>query len=298
MKKHIVIGASGLIGGSLLDLLKEESSYSIGTYTTKKEANLYYFDLTTEDYSIFKDTNEGDIFYLLSAYSNPNWIAKNRDQAEDLNYKKTIKFINFLISKKAKILFMSSVEIFDGTKGDYKEDDSPNPLNYYGELKLQVEDYLTANYDNYTIARTGWNVGLNEKSRCVVQLTYKTLLNPGAKMATDNFFSLSSVQDTAEGLYKAAEQENLKKIHICSEKIINRKEMAQSVISNSKNGKKMNYEDCLFKDIPYSEPRGRVNDLNNNLSKELLNINYIDADKLIIDKVKYIDANARQNSSG
>tara|TARA_Y200000002_G_scaffold378203_1_gene385117 strand:+ start:143 stop:1024 length:882 start_codon:yes stop_codon:yes gene_type:complete len=293
MKKHIVIGASGLIGGSLLNLLKEESSNAIGTYTAKKEPSLYYFDLITEDYSIFKDINEGDIFYLLSAYSNPNWIAKNRDQAEDLNYKKTIKFINFLISKKAKILFMSSVEIFDGTKGDYKEDDSPNPLNYYGELKFQVEDYLAVNYDNYTIARTGWNVGLNEKSRCVVQLTYETLLNPGAKMATDNFFSLSSIRDTAEGLYKASKQKDLKKIHICSEKIINRKEMAQSVISNSKNGKKMNYEDCLFKEIPYSEPRGRVNDLNNNLSKELLKMNYVDADKLIIDKVKYIDANAR-----
>ena len=126
-----------------------------------------------------------------------------------------------------------------------------------------------------------------------MQLTYETLLNPGAKMATDNFFSLSSVQDTAEGLYRAARQENLQKIHICSEKIVNRKEMAQSVISYSENGKKMNYEECLFKDIPYSEPRGRINDLNNTLSKELLKMNYVDADKLIIDKVKYIDANAR-----
>jgi dTDP-4-dehydrorhamnose reductase len=295
MKKHIVIGASGLIGGALLDLLKKESLYSLGTYTSKQEPNLHYFDLTKGDYSIFNDINEGDTFYLLSAYSNPNWIAKNKDQAEDLNYKKTIKFIDFLISKKAKILFMSSVEIFDGTKGDYKEDDYPNPLNYYGELKLKVENYLATQYNDFTIARTGWNVGLNEKSRCVVQLTYETLLNPGAKMAIDNFFSLSSVQDTAEGLYRAANQENLKKIHICSEKKVNRAEMAILVILHSEKGKKMNFDDCLFKDIPYSEPRGRVNDLNNSLSKELLNMNYIDADKLIIDKVKYIDANERQD---
>ena len=37
---------------------------------------------------------------------------------------------------------MSSVEIFDGNKGNYKEDDVANPLNYYGLLKSNIENYL------------------------------------------------------------------------------------------------------------------------------------------------------------
>ena len=36
----------------------------------------------------------------------------------------------------------------------------------------------------------------------------------------------------------------------------------------------MNYKNCLFKDIKYSELRGKVNNLVNNLSKEKLNILY------------------------
>ena len=184
---------------------------------------------------------------------------------------------------------MSSAEVFDGYKGCYSEDDSPNPLNFYGELKLRIENYLINNYNNYTIVRTGWNVGLNEKSRCPVQLTYETLLNGNAKMATDNFFSLCYVKDTAEVLYKTSLEKDLNIIHICSDKIINRNEMAELVASVSSNGEQMSFSDCLFEEIPYSEPRGRINDLDNSLSRKLFGIQYFDAHQLIINKVKYLD---------
>ena len=41
---------------------------------------------------------------------------------------------------------------------------------------------------NHVILRTGWNVGINKESRCVVSLTYKTLLSENAKMAFNNSF--------------------------------------------------------------------------------------------------------------
>ena len=34
---------------------------------------------------------------------------------------------------------MSSVEVFDGTEGRYNEKHKPNPLNYYGKLKFDIE---------------------------------------------------------------------------------------------------------------------------------------------------------------
>ena len=212
MNKSYIIGASGLIGGSLYELLKSKSLDVYGTYSKNNEDNLIFFDMNKSDFSCFNKVEENDIFYILSAYSNPSWIAQNKSLAEELNYTKTIELIDFLIEKRVKIIFMSSVEIFDGQKGEYSEEDTPNPLNFYGELKYRVEKYIINNYDNYTIVRTGWNVGLSEKSRCVVQLTYETLLSNNAKMATDNFFSLSSVEDTSEGLYRASLEKKLKKI--------------------------------------------------------------------------------------
>ena len=42
MNKSYIIGASGLIGGALLDLLKEESIDVIGTYSKNKEKDLLF----------------------------------------------------------------------------------------------------------------------------------------------------------------------------------------------------------------------------------------------------------------
>lgn len=277
MIKSLIIGGSGLIGGALLDYIKSMSESVYGTYTHSKEPGLIFLDLFSRDYSALQDLHKGDIVYLLSAYSNPNWIAQNRNQAEELNLTCTKSLIDFLITKEVKIIFMSSVEVFDGIKGNYAEEDETHPLNYYGVMKLKIEDYLESNYDNYTIARTGWNVGFNEKSRCVVQLTYETLLSKNAKMATDNYFSLCHTEDTAKALYFSSKQNNMKKIHIASSEVINRFDMAGLIKKHSAKGNLMNFEGCYFNEIPYSEPRGRVNDLNNSLSRIQLNMNYHNA---------------------
>ena len=289
MKKIYVVGASGLIGNTLYKKLLKKNFNVIGTYTKNKEEKLIYFDITKSNFKIFENIDKEDVVILMSAYSNPTWIAQNKEQAKLLNYDNTKKLINFLSSKNPKFIFMSSVEIFDGKKGNYQENDITNPLNYYGALKLKIEKHLINNYKNYCIVRTGWNIGLNEKSRCVVELTYETLLKPNAKMAKDNFFSLASVEDTTKVISNLIEGDSIKIIHICSDKVINRVELANIILKHSKHSKKMNYSECFFKDIPYSEPRGRINDLNNNLSKKYFNMIYKDTDKIILDKILYID---------
>ena len=291
MKKIIIIGASGLIGGALHENLLKKNLSSIGTYSRNKESGFIRYDILSDDYSLFKDIDSEDTVVLMTAYSSPSWIANNKEKARLLNVIKTKKLIDYLNSKNPKFIFMSSVEIFNGEKGSYKESDKGNPLNYYGNLKLEIEKYLNDNYENFSIVRTGWNIGLNKKSRCVVQLTYETLMKPNAKMAIDNYFSLASSDDTAEAIARLIYDDKIKILHACSDEVISRIELADIIISNSKNGHLMDYSTCLFSDIPYSEPRGRLNNLDNNLSKKVLDMEYCNARNLIIDKTKYIDKN-------
>ena len=293
--KHIIIGASGLIGNSLYELIKNSGEEVVGTYSKNIEPGLVKFDLKEEDFSGLIDfINPNDVIYLLSAYSNPSWIYQNKLEAEKLNWISTSKFINSLKVKNPRIIFMSSVEVFDGLNGGYVENDKPNPLNYYGEMKYRVEKYLEDTYANFTIVRTGWNVGLEKKSRCVVKLTYDSLLMPIAKMATDNKFSISSVDDTALGLYKLSKAPSVKKIHICSDGIVSRTLLASMICRYSMHGNKMSYSECLFNEIPYTEPRGRINDLNNALSKKILDIKYKNVEQIILDKIRFIDVNEQR----
>ena len=82
-----------------------------------------------------KKFEKKSVVFILSAYSNPSWIYLNKKEAKKLNLESTKELIKILVEKESRIIFMSSVEVFDGEKGNYKEDDEPNPLNYYGELK-------------------------------------------------------------------------------------------------------------------------------------------------------------------
>ncbi len=57
--------------------------------------------------------------------------------------------------------FISTDYIFDGSKEIYREEDIPNPLNIYGNLKLQAEKWIRDHLDKFVIIRTtnvfGWD---------------------------------------------------------------------------------------------------------------------------------------------
>ena len=98
---------------------------------------------------------------------------------------------------------MSTDQVFDGETGGYTETSTTGPLNLYGRLKAEMEGYVLATI-NSIVARTGWNVGWQPDQHCAVSQCYETLLKPGARMAHDNFFNLTDVDDTARGLLALA----------------------------------------------------------------------------------------------
>ena len=60
----------------------------------------------------------------------------------------------------AKLIHFSTDYIFDGTKGTpYTEEDQPNPINVYGASKLEGENDIRKNLNNYLIIRTQWLYG-------------------------------------------------------------------------------------------------------------------------------------------
>lgn len=46
---------------------------------------------------------------------------------------------NFVANAGITMLYISTNYVFDGTKPPYSEEDEPNPLNIYGQTKLDGE---------------------------------------------------------------------------------------------------------------------------------------------------------------
>lgn len=286
----ILIGGSGLIGSSLHSCLSKKKLKVLATYANNPTKGMIKFDFTKDKLKdAFKDLRKDDIFIILSAYGNPSWIAENKKTAYDLNVKHTINLINEISKIGAKICFMSSVEVFDGASKINYESTNPNPLNYYGKTKFLVEQYLEKNVKNYNIIRTGWNVAINLKSRCVVNLTYNSLLQKEAKMAIDNSFTITHVDDLSEAISKTVFSNDKKILHLCSHEVITRKNLADQIIKISKKGKKMNYKEALFSDIPYNEPRSRLNNLNSQYKEINKDLKFRSSKETIREKVKFLD---------
>ena len=288
----ILIGGSGLIGSNLNSLLLKKKFSVIATYANNSLSGMIKFDFTKDQLqNTLKDLSKDDIFIILSAYGNPSWIAENKEKAYDLNVKHTINLINEISKIGSKIYFMSSVEIFDGTSEINYESTKPNPLNFYGKTKLQVEQYLKENIKNYHIIRTGWNVGINLKSRCVVSLTYNSLLKDGSKMAKDNSFTITHVEDLSDAISKIIFSNERKILHLCSSEIITRTKLADQIIKMSKNADKMSYREVIFSDIKYNEPRSKLNNLNSEYKEINSALFFRGAEQTIKEKVNFLDNN-------
>jgi len=122
-----------------------------------------------------------------------------------------------------------------------------------------------------------------------VKLTYDTLVGAEARMANDNTFSISDTHDTAAGLLWLAGQPNLTKLHLASSSYLVRTQLADLIISSSTHGPHMAYQPVPFSDIPYSEPRARLNHLDNHRATQL-GLTFRDAHQIVRDKVSLLDS--------
>lgn len=285
--KVYIIGASGLIGKNLyLTLTKKYKT--IGTYNSNQTNKKFVkFNMKKDKISkISKEINENDIFIILSAYSNPGWISQNKREANDLNVLTTKKLIDQIIKLKCKIIFMSSVEVFDGKKKYFLETDKPNPLNFYGKAKYNIEKYIQKKTKNYLILRTSWNSDKVLHGRCVIELTYNSIKKDNAKMAKDNLFSITNVKDTCSIIEKHLMSKS-KILHIANKEKISRSILAKRIKKYSNN--KLNFKIVKYLKIDYLEPRSKINLLKSN-DEIIKKFNFKKIDSLIERKTKLLDA--------
>ena len=290
--KIFLIGASGSIGWPLFQFLKKKKKL-IGTYNKNHKPGLIKLSLGVDksENSLIKKISDQDVVILMSSETNVAWVHDNPKKSFNINYIYMVKFIKKIIERKARIIYFSSAEVFNGKKGFYTEKSIPNPVNVYGKTKFKVENFLKkTKYKNYQIIRTGRNVNMSDEYRCMIKDTYQRLLDEGAKMAEDNLFTITHMNDFNAAILKLVNSESKKKIfHICSDEVLSRVKFANLIKKNSKHKHKMKYKIVKFKDVGYKEPRACKNNLKCGETVKILKIKFKDAISIIKEKVKILD---------
>lgn len=98
-----------------------------------------------------------DIIINATAYTNVDKAETERSLAMAINGTGPGILAEEAKQRGAAMIHYSTDYVFDGTKGEpYTEDDEPNPLNVYGESKLEGERAVQAVGGAYLIFRTSW----------------------------------------------------------------------------------------------------------------------------------------------
>lgn len=159
-KKFLVTGIHGQLGYDIVEELKERGVGEEDILALDRSI----LDVTDREQvlSIVKKFNP-DVIYHCAA-----WTAVDKAEVEEENCRKvnvegTKNITDASLEVGAKLFYMSTDYVFDGTKDlneEYKEIDSPNPQSIYGKTKLEGEEEVKRN-PNHFITRISWVFGIN-----------------------------------------------------------------------------------------------------------------------------------------
>ena len=186
-KKILFTGGSGLLGN---EFRKLEPNF---IYPISNE-----FDVTNfKQMDQYMKSGEFKMIIHAAAFTSPPKVDDNPLKAIDINIVGTVNIVKICSKYSLKLIYISTDYVFNGNKGNYKEDDPVYPVNKYAWSKLGGECAVRL-YDNSLIIRTSFGPNIF----------------PYDKAFVDQWTSRKSVKDIAKMILKLIDLDIQGTIHV------------------------------------------------------------------------------------
>ena len=155
-RRYLVTGVSGQLGYDVVKELQVRGETDILGVSSKQ------LDITDREkvMQIVK-AYKPDIIFHCAAWTQVDKAEEEKELCEKVNVEGTKNLVDASFEVGAKIVYMSTDYVFDGTKeGCYNEEDTPNPQSVYGQTKYLGEEEVRRN-PNHFITRISWVFGIN-----------------------------------------------------------------------------------------------------------------------------------------
>jgi dTDP-4-dehydrorhamnose reductase len=215
--KILITGANGLLGQKLVELLAPMPEVTLiatarGTNRNFLQEGYQYYsmDITNlaEMETVLMEAMPEVIIHT-AAMTNVDQCESEQELCWAMNVTAVENLAKLCATHSIHLVHLSTDFIFDGTKGPYHENDTPNPISYYGESKLAAEQAVIAAGGNWSIARTVLVYGVvNDMSRSNIILWVKGSLEAGKaiNVVTDQFRTPTLAEDLAMGCWLIAQK--------------------------------------------------------------------------------------------
>ena len=161
----LITGASGLLGANLaLEAL--DAGHDVVAVWNQHPLKLSGVDSCGVDLAqpgeaeALLQEKKPDVVIHCAAATNVDACEREPEMARRLNADMTRDVARASRAAGSYMIHVSTDAVFDGVKGNYAEDDAPNPINVYAASKLAAEVAVEAEDPSAAIVRTnlfGWN---------------------------------------------------------------------------------------------------------------------------------------------
>jgi dTDP-4-dehydrorhamnose reductase len=216
--KILITGANGLLGQKLVNQLVEKGDFEV-IATGRGPSRLSGQGFVYQPLDIEDQQNVESVFSVLKPEVIIHGAAMTNVDECELNqeacYRANVTATRYLVEAAKKInshfVFVSTDFIFSGEDGNnpYDEEATPDPVNYYGQTKLEGEEIVKNSGLSWAIARTVLVYGIaNDLSRSNIILWVKSSLEAGKEIQVvdDQVRTPTLAEDLAAGCILIAEQ--------------------------------------------------------------------------------------------
>jgi dTDP-4-dehydrorhamnose reductase len=219
-----ITGAGGLIGNTL----RQTASTSVPSWqvygTTRHDGNLT--DAATVR-TIFK-TIRPDVIIHCAGMTQSAACERNPAQARTMNVEMTARLAE--LADRIRLVFFSTDLVFDGRAGHYDETAPVNPLNVYGETKIQAERLVLKN-PAHTVIRTSLNGGVSPRGDRGFNEELRRAWQAGhtVNLFTDEFRCPIAARITAQAVWALIDQNHAGLYHVAGAERLSRWQIGQLV---------------------------------------------------------------------
>lgn len=223
MSEKLLIIGDGFIGKNLFCYFKNHYD------TTITNRNILDVESEKSIENYFKNKTFDIIIYAVG-FKDVKGCESNEQKAYRTNsysIKTLCKYTTF-----NKFVYISTDYVFDGIKGNYLEEDLPNPKTTYGKSKLLGEKFVLELGDKGIVARTSGVFG--KGCTWIKWLNNQLILNNKVECFEDVFNNPTYVLDLSIMIHEVLKNKYYGIINLCGKENLNRYDLFKnySIINN------------------------------------------------------------------
>lgn len=159
MKRMLVLGGTGQVGYEL-----QRSLSTLGEVLAPTQNDISLM-LSADELEGKLTALRPDIVINAAAYTAVDQAETEKEKAYQINAVAPGLLASYCEKQQIPLIHFSTDYVFDGSKNQpWKETDTPNPKNVYGQTKLAGENTIRATRASHLILRTSWVYGARGKN--------------------------------------------------------------------------------------------------------------------------------------